>query len=134
MSPVDLSIAERVLKRFSHFCTATRLYVKQFFKDWDRLGRNKVSPKQFRQVLATVKFDMTDAEFKATADYFKSEDGYINYVDFIQATSDDLQSSLRVSPQQRASKNILNGNKSNAPTPQMEMTQTQGNNQFLFES
>ncbi len=41
----DYVIAEQVKKRFQFFSKATRLDIKQFFQDWDNLGRNKVSPK-----------------------------------------------------------------------------------------
>lgn len=58
--------------------------IKQFFQDWDRLGRNKVSPKQFRQVLATVNFILSDEEFKALVRFYQSEeDSDVRYVDFI---------------------------------------------------
>lgn len=48
MTSEQLGWAKKVMDRFAHFSQATRLYIKQFFQDWDRLGRNKVSPKQFR--------------------------------------------------------------------------------------
>ena len=110
MSNPNKEIAERIIRKFRYYCLATRLFIKQFFQDWDRLGRNKVSPKQFRQVLATVKFDMTDDEFHAVADYFKTEDGYVNYVDFIKATNPDNAplDSLGMTKAQHTSSNVLN--------------------------
>lgn len=89
MGPIELDLAKKVIDRFKFFTQATRLYIKQFFQDWDRLGRNKVSPKQFRQVLATVKFNMTDAEHRAITNYFLCDDGYVNYVEFIKDTAPD---------------------------------------------
>lgn len=89
MGPFDQELAKKLIERFKFFTLATRLYVKQFFQDWDRLGRNKVTPKQFRQVLATVKFNMTDPEFRAITNYYLSQDGYMNYVDFIRDTTPD---------------------------------------------
>jgi len=65
---------------------ATRLYVKQFFQDWDALGRNKVTPKQFHQVLVTVRFTIAEPELKAVVKYFMTDDGYVNYADFINMT------------------------------------------------
>ena len=73
MGPIELDLAKKVIDRFKFFTQATRLYIKQFFQDWDRLGRNKVSPKQFRQVLATVKFNMTDPEHRAITNYYLSK-------------------------------------------------------------
>ena len=53
MTAREKIIAEKMKLRFRNYSKGTRLDVKQFFKDWDRLGknqvtRNKVSPKQFR--------------------------------------------------------------------------------------
>lgn len=89
MNLAESDLAMKVIEKFKFFTRATRLYVKQFFKDWDHLGRNKVSPKQFRQVLATVKFNLTDPEFKAVSKYYLTDDGYVNYVDFIKDTTPD---------------------------------------------
>lgn len=89
MGPFDLEIARKMIDRFKFFTQATRLYVKQFFQDWDRLGRNKVSPKQFRQVLATVKFNISDAEHRALTQYYLCADGNMNYVEFIKDTTPD---------------------------------------------
>lgn len=87
MNQTETALAEKVIERFKYFCLATRLYVKQFFQDWDPLGRYKVTPKQFRQVLVTVRFTLSDDEFKATGKYFLTEDGYMDYADFINFTS-----------------------------------------------
>ena len=51
------------------------------------MGRNKVSPKQFRQVLATVNFTISDEEFEAIVKFYLSdEDKDVRYVDFIHDT------------------------------------------------
>lgn len=36
-----------------------RLEPKQYFENWDKLNRLKISPKQFRQVLNTLGFDLS---------------------------------------------------------------------------
>jgi hypothetical protein len=41
----EKALAESLKERFAYFCMATRLDIKHFFKDWDRHGRNKVTPK-----------------------------------------------------------------------------------------
>lgn len=89
MSAEAQSLAHKIRDKFSHFCLATRLHIKQFFQDWDKLGRNKVTDKQFRQVLATIKFDMTDPECKAICDFYRASDGYVNYLEFINDTNPD---------------------------------------------
>jgi Ca2+-binding EF-hand superfamily protein len=93
MDEQEVRMAERVKINFRRFCTATRLDIKQFFQDWDRLGRNKVTPKQFRQVLATVNFSLSDQEFSAIIRLYSSDDQKdVRYIDFINATQpgDDL--------------------------------------------
>ncbi|CAD8108204.1 unnamed protein product [Paramecium sonneborni] len=88
----DRQVAEVVQKKFQYFCKATRLDIKQFFQDWDKLGRNKVSPKQFRQTLATVNFILTDEEFQAVVKIYAAEDdGDIRYVQFINDTQPPLE-------------------------------------------
>lgn len=109
--PADMrKLAEKVISQFRFYCKATRLYVKQFFKEWDRLGRNKVSSKQFRQVLTTVGFKLSNSESEAICNYFKSDDGYINYVDFINMTTprDELTEQGLSEAGRRAQANFLN--------------------------
>lgn len=84
----EIVVAKNLIAKFRQFARGTRLDIKQFFKDWDRLNRNKVTPKQFRQVLATVNYALTEPEFKAVVKYYRSdEDGDIKYVDFINDTT-----------------------------------------------
>eukprot|EP01016_Furgasonia_blochmanni_P015088 TRINITY_DN1811_c0_g2_i3.p1 TRINITY_DN1811_c0_g2~~TRINITY_DN1811_c0_g2_i3.p1 ORF type:complete len:956 (-),score=361.13 TRINITY_DN1811_c0_g2_i3:227-3094(-) len=89
LSPQETEYAEACKARFRDYCKATRLDVKQFFMDWDKLGRNKVTPKQFRQVLTTVKFAMSDEEVAAICRMYASEDdsGDVRYVNFINDTN-----------------------------------------------
>lgn len=93
----EIALSGKVIRRFTYFARANRLDIKQFFKDWDRLNRSRVSPKQFRQVLATLNFILSDAEFKAVIRYYQAEDNdEVRYVDFITDTniySDMVQNS-----------------------------------------
>jgi hypothetical protein len=68
----DHALAEQVRKNFTEFSRSNRLDIKQFFQDWDKLGRYKVSPKQFRQVLATNHFLLREEEFKAICKVYAS--------------------------------------------------------------
>ena len=45
---------------------------KDLFKNWDKLGRFKVSPKQFRQVLATVGFEMTEEQSRCICKMYQT--------------------------------------------------------------
>ena len=60
---------------------------KDMFQDWDKLNRYKVSPKQFRQVLATFNFLITDEEFEAALSTFTNPQGEIEYLKFLQAAN-----------------------------------------------
>ena len=52
----EVAIAEDVVRRFKEMLVRHRLDSKSFFQDWDRHKHFKISPKQFRQVLATFGF------------------------------------------------------------------------------
>jgi len=106
----EVEIAKQVIWRFKQFARGTRLDIKQFFKDWDRLNRNKVTPKQFRQVLATVNFLLSEPEFKAIVKYYRSdEDGDIKYVDFINETAPVYEGTTTSNPQHTQSGSPLKG-------------------------
>jgi len=88
MSELEREIGEVAKRRFKEYCKGTRLDVKQFFQDWDRNGRNRVTPKQFRQVLTTVKFTLSDDEFNALVKMYATDDEQdMKYVDFINDTN-----------------------------------------------
>lgn len=66
---------------------ANRLDAKQFFENWDKLNRWKVSAKQFRQVLATIGFEMTDDQARAICKLYETEDEKeVRYLDFVKDT------------------------------------------------
>jgi Ca2+-binding EF-hand superfamily protein len=83
----QLAIVKNLQQRFHAFCVSTRLDIKCFFQDWDRHAHQKVSPKQFRQVLATVNFHLSNEEFDSViqiyADNFEKQ---VRYNDFIKAS------------------------------------------------
>lgn len=60
------------------------LDIKSFFQEWDRHNHYKVSPKQFRQALATCNFALTDEEFNAlVARYRDQASGDMCYMIFL---------------------------------------------------
>lgn len=64
-----------------------RLEPKPLFENWDKLNRLKVSPKQFRQVLTTLGFEISAEENEAVCKYYISEDGKeVRYLDFLNDT------------------------------------------------
>ena len=60
-----------------------RLDSKSFFQDWDRHKHFKISPKQFRQVLATFGFVLSDHEMNAVVRTYGNKDDDIMYMAFI---------------------------------------------------
>lgn len=82
----EYSLAEEAKERFKEFARSNRLDIKQFFQDWDRLHRNKISPKQFRQVLATNYFELSEEEFRVLSKVYGTEEGDLRYVDFLNDT------------------------------------------------
>lgn len=53
-----------------------RLEPKQMFENWDKLNRLKISAKQFKQVLNTLGFDLTDDQNSAICKLYISDDGH----------------------------------------------------------
>lgn len=82
----ELDLAEEVKNKFREFSRSNRLDIKQFFQDWDRLHRNKISPKQFRQVLAMNYFEISEEEYKVLCKVYGTEEGDIRYIDFLNDT------------------------------------------------
>ena len=59
------------------------------FENWDKLNRWKVSPKQFRQVLATVGFNVSEEENRAICKLYASDDedeSEVCYLEFLKDT------------------------------------------------
>lgn len=78
-------MADRLKRQINAFIKRQRIELKKFFKDWDRQNRNRVSAKQFRQVLATIKFNMSDYEAACITNKYLTKDGKdVNYQLFIQ--------------------------------------------------
>ena len=58
----ERNLSEDVVYRFKQLLLRERLDAKSFFQDFDRHKHFKVSPKQFRQVLANFGFALNDLE------------------------------------------------------------------------
>lgn len=70
----ELELANKIKQSFKEYQLVNRLDAKQLFENWDKLSRFKVSPKQFRQVLATIGFNLTEEENKAICKLYASDD------------------------------------------------------------
>jgi hypothetical protein len=60
ISAEELALANKIKNSFKEYQLVNRLDTKQLFENWDKLSRFKVSAKQFRQVLATVGFNLSE--------------------------------------------------------------------------
>eukprot|EP00743_Colponemidia_sp_Colp-15_P002007 GILK01002181.1.p1 GENE.GILK01002181.1~~GILK01002181.1.p1 ORF type:complete len:916 (-),score=199.27 GILK01002181.1:158-2905(-) len=69
----DAAVARAVVNRFAEETIRRRLDVKPFFQDFDKHKNGRVTFRQFRQVLSSAAFDMTDEEFNAVSREYASE-------------------------------------------------------------
>lgn len=58
-----------------------RVRIEEFFRDFDKLRKGKVTVPQFRTVLSMLNFALTEAEFQSLA-YKYDEDGHFGYSAF----------------------------------------------------
>ena len=84
----ERELANAVVERFRAHLVRLRLQSKTFFQEWDRHNKHKVTPKQFRQVLASLGFAVSEREFAAVQRCFgavgtENDGGYIEYLKFL---------------------------------------------------
>lgn len=80
---IERNVSEDVVYRFKQMLLRNRLDAKSFFQDFDRHRHFKVSPKQFRQVLANFGFLMSDDELVSIVKTYANDKGDIEYLRFI---------------------------------------------------
>lgn len=103
------AIAHDIIFRFKAQMNRERLDPKSFFQTWDRHNHYKVSPKQFRQVLATFNFPLSDEEIESIVKVYGNEDGDINYLEFLDKCSIDNTQTFKQSQTYSASFREFNG-------------------------
>jgi Ca2+-binding EF-hand superfamily protein len=61
-----------------------RVRVEEFFRDFDKLRKGKVTISQFKQILSMLNFNLTEEEFNSLADRYRTQDpeGTFNYFAF----------------------------------------------------
>ena len=64
-----------------------RVRIEEFFRDFDKLRKGKVTINQFTTILSMMNFQLTEAEFQSLAQKYKTNDadGQFNYFDFCQS-------------------------------------------------
>jgi hypothetical protein len=82
----EKSLVDDITNAFRELLVRQRLDAKSFFQDWDRHKHFKVTPKQFRQVLATLGFNLSDREVQAIQKLYGNETGDIKYLEFLNAS------------------------------------------------
>ena len=61
-----------------------RVRIDEFFRDYDKLRKGKVTIPQFKAILSMLNFSLTEEEFDSLALKYKTSDpeGTFNYFDF----------------------------------------------------
>jgi Ca2+-binding EF-hand superfamily protein len=59
-----------------------RVRIEEFFRDFDKLRKGKVTVPQFKSILSMMKFQLTEDEFDSIAEKYRTHDNFFNYVGF----------------------------------------------------
>lgn len=62
-----------------------RVRIEEFFRDFDKLRKGRVTRAQFKSILSTLNFTLTNDEFEALADKYVTNDPerFFRYTDFV---------------------------------------------------
>lgn len=71
-----------VEERLRAIVVMRRVRIEEFFKDFDKLRKGKVTPNQFKSILSAQKFDLTEEEYLSLIEKYMTEDKMFNYFDF----------------------------------------------------
>lgn len=71
-----------VENRLQAIVVMKRVRIEEFFRDFDKLRKGKVTIPQFKSILSIMKFQLTEEEFDSIAEKYKTIDNLFNYVDF----------------------------------------------------
>ena len=59
-----------------------RVRIEEFFLDFDKLRKGKVTKNQFMSILSMLNFNLTSEEFQSLADRYQTDDNQFSYKDF----------------------------------------------------
>jgi len=70
--------------RLQHHVVMKRVRIEEFFNDFDKLRKGKVTKNQFQSILSMLNFNLTKQEFDSLALKYKTDDPeyMFNYVNF----------------------------------------------------
>jgi Ca2+-binding EF-hand superfamily protein len=73
-----------VENRIRSIVVMKRIRIEEFFRDFDKLRKGRVTRNQFKGILSSMNFALTDDEFEAVCDTYKTNDAevFFNYVAF----------------------------------------------------
>lgn len=61
-------------KRLQHHVVMKRVRIEEFFNDFDKLRKGKVTKRQFESILSNLNFNLTQEEFNSLAQKYKTDD------------------------------------------------------------
>ncbi len=59
-----------------------RVRIEEFFRDFDKLRKGKVTVTQFKSIISMLNFNLEDNELEYIATTFKTSDGMFNHSEF----------------------------------------------------
>ena len=59
-----------------------RVRIEEFFRDFDKLRKGKVTAPQFKSILSQLNFQLTEEEYQSLVDKYRTQDGLFNHKDF----------------------------------------------------
>lgn len=62
-----------------------RVRINEFYKDFDKLRKGKCTKPQFKSVLSTLGFTLTDEEYDALIDKYETPDNMVQYSEFVES-------------------------------------------------
>jgi Ca2+-binding EF-hand superfamily protein len=73
-----------VEQRLQALVVMKRVRIEEFFRDFDKLRKGKVTIPQFKGILSILNFSLTEEEFASLANKYQTEDpdGKFNYFAF----------------------------------------------------
>ena len=74
-----------VEERIKAMVVMKRVRIEEFFRDFDKLRKGRVTRNQFKSILSSMNFNLTNDEFKALAKKYETADPerFFRYVDFV---------------------------------------------------
>lgn len=79
---------EAIHDRFRSFIYLRDVHAMEWFEDFDKLRSGRVTVERFHRVLATIRFHLSDAEFDALSRAYITDEGFVNYRDFLSNCED----------------------------------------------